>query len=109
MCDESGSLDLARSRAQIVPAMPEPLPYSPLPWKIRLIMLAVAVVLASSVVATYGAGVRFAKVMETVEHQQAVNDAVAVAAAKRAAAGETDSGVVTVGILPTKPAGSSRH
>ncbi len=89
--------------------MPEPLPYSPLPWKLRLIMLAVAVVLASSVVATYGAGVRFAKVMEAVEHQQAVNDAVAVAAAKRAAAGEADSGVVTVGIVPAKSGSSPRH
>jgi hypothetical protein len=79
------------------------LPYEPLSWKIRLAMLAVSIVLASSVIATYGFGVRFAKLMEQVERKQAMDDAVAVATARRAAAGETNPDVVTVGIVAAKP------
>ena len=57
----------------------------------------------------YGFGVRFARVMEAVERKQAMDDAIAVAAAKRAAAGETDSSVITVGIVPRKPATAPQH
>jgi hypothetical protein len=79
-------------------------PYAPLSWKIRVISLVAAVALASSVVATWRFGVSFAKLMEAVERQQAVTDAVTTAPAKRAAAGlSTDPGVLTVGILPPKP------
>ena len=82
-------------------------PYAPLSWKIRLPLLAVSLVLASSVIGTYSFGVKFALLMEMVERKQAMDDAVAVATAKRAAAGATDPDVVTVGIVAAKPSAAA--
>jgi hypothetical protein len=74
-------------------------PYEPLNWKIRLVMLAVAIVLSSSVIFTWRAGVVFAKAMEQVEHLQAISDAEKIATARRAAEGFSEPGVVTIGIF----------
>ncbi len=79
--------------------MIEPTEYPRLPWTVRIVTLGVAAFVSLNVLVLWVYGERLAQIMESIEHQEVIEDAVAKARAEH----PYTPGVVGVEIVPPAP------